>query len=369
MSAKKKSSGLSLRGLAAIAGVSVSTVSRALHNHAAISAAVRKRLQALARKHGYELNPLVAQVYAKARAGRGFGHLGTLAYITAYETPTWWRSQPTLCGFHDGVVERARQMGLGVDEFWALEPGLKGPRLTRILQARGIGGVVLAPVPGRNAEGLFDWENFSVALLGVSVKVPRLNRAAVNLRHSVQLAVQELARRGYRRIGLVLRRRYHEMTDFSILATFLLFQHELPARDVVPVEQPQEWTEKNFLAWFERHRPEAVIGAVGPLRGWLTNAGYQCPRDVGLVSLDWDATAKEFASVDQNPQAVGGAAVDLVMAQMRHNERGIPESPRSVLVDSTWRPGRTVRQVGPGWTPSFIAEVPAAAGVGVAPTL
>src|SRR4051794_2064435 len=76
MSAKKKSSGLSLRGLAAIAGVSVSTVSRALHNHAAISAAVRKRLQALARKHGYELNPLVAQVYAKARAGRGFGHLG-----------------------------------------------------------------------------------------------------------------------------------------------------------------------------------------------------------------------------------------------------------------------------------------------------
>ncbi len=364
MSAKKKPTGLSLRSLAGLAGVSVSTVSRALHNHAAISAPVRKRLQALARRHGYEINPLVAQVYAKARAGRGFGHIGTLAYVTAYETPTWWRSHATLCGFHDGVVERARQMGLGVDEFWALEPGLKGLRLTQILQARGIGGVVLAPVPGGNAEGLFDWANFSVALLGVSVKVPRLNRAAANLRHTVQLAVHELARRGYRRIGLMLRRRYHEMTDFSILSTFLLFQHELPARDVVPIEVPKEWNEKIFLTWFERHRPEAIIGTVGLARGWLSKAGYQCPRDVGLVSLDWDAAAKEFASVDQNPRGVGAAAVDLVMAQMRHNERGLPATPLSVLVDSTWRPGRTLRQHGAAWTPTFLAD----AAVGNEPT-
>jgi len=33
---------------------------------------------------------------------------------------------------------------------------------------------------------------------------PRLNRAAANLRHAVQLAVREVAQLGYRRIGLVL---------------------------------------------------------------------------------------------------------------------------------------------------------------------
>lgn len=347
---------VSLRALAALAGVSVSTVSRALHDDRVISTRVRRRLKALARRHGYEMNPLVGRVFSEARTGHGFRHLGTLAYVTAYETATWWRTHPTLCGFHAGVVERARQLGLGVDEFWALEPGLNGPRLTQIMQARGIGGVVLAPVPSRSAEELFDWKAFSVALLGVSVKTPRLNRAAANLRDSVQLAVRELAQLGYRRIGLVLRRRYHEMTDFNILSAFLLFQHDLPARDIVPVEMPKEWTEKNFLAWFERHRPEAVIGTVELARGWLAQAGYQCPRDVGLVSLDWDAVAKEFASVDQNPRAVGAAAVDLVMAQMRHNERGIPETPLSVLVDSTWRPGRTVRQFGTSWAPAFLAD-------------
>jgi len=169
----------------------------------------------------------------------------------------------------------------------------------------------------------------------------------------------ELARLGYRRIGLALRRRYHSNTDFNLLSTFLVFQRDLRPAERVPAPAPENWTEENFLAWFERHRPEAVIGAVEAARGWLARAGYQCPRDVGLVSLDWDEGTKEFASVDQNPRAVGAAVVDLVMAQMRHNERGIPATPLTVLVDSTWRPGRTVRRRGPGWTPTFLAAVTA----------
>src|SRR4051812_24015780 len=87
----KKKPRISLRTLARIAGVSVSTASRALHNHPVISLAVRKKLKALARRQGYTINPLVAQVYSEARSGRGFQHLGTLAYITSWDTPDWWK--------------------------------------------------------------------------------------------------------------------------------------------------------------------------------------------------------------------------------------------------------------------------------------
>ena len=45
---------ISLRALAALAGVSVSTASRALHDYAMISAPVRKRIKALGRQHGYK---------------------------------------------------------------------------------------------------------------------------------------------------------------------------------------------------------------------------------------------------------------------------------------------------------------------------
>jgi DNA-binding LacI/PurR family transcriptional regulator len=357
MTSPKPKSAISLRALARIAGVSVSTASRALHNHPVISAAVRKRIKALARRRGYAINPLVAQVYSEARSGRGFRHLGTLAYVTAYDTADWWRAHPTLRGFHAGVVARAAQTGLGINEFWALEPGLKGRRLTQILRARGIGGVVLAPVPGRNAADLLDWKYFSAALVGESVRVPRLNRAVPNQRHAVQRAIRELTGLGYRRLGLVLRHRYHAMTDFNMLSTFLLLHHALPRAQCVPVEMPQEWTEPRFMTWFKRHRPDAIIGVVRPVREWLARAGIHCPRDVGLVLLDWDEEAKEdFAAVDQNAAAVGAAAVDLVLNQMRRNERGVPAIPQTVLVDSVWRRGASVRPVGPAWLPAFLAE-------------
>jgi LacI family transcriptional regulator len=356
MTSKKKPR-VSLRTLARIAGVSVSTASRALHDHPTISAEVRKRIKALARSRGYTINPLVAQIYSEARSGRGFHNLGTLALITSWDTPDWWRDHATLRGFHDGVVERARQTGLGINEFWAHEPGLKGRRLTQILRARGIGGVVLAPVPGRTAEDLLDWKHFSTALIGESVRTPRLHRAVPNQRHAIRVALREITALGYRRIGLVLRHRYHAMTDYNLLSTFLLLQHGLPKEQCVPVEMPDEWTEENFLKWFRRHRPEAIIGVVQPIRAWLAQIGVECPRDVGLVSLDWDEGAKNaVAAVDQNALATGAAAVDLVLGQMRQNERGLPATPQTVLVDSVWRAGGSVRRVGPAWSPNFLSN-------------
>ena len=358
MTSKKKPR-ISLRALARIAGVSVSTASRALHNHPVISDAVRKRIKALAQRRGYAINPLVAQIYSEARAGRGFRNLGTLAYITSYDTPDWWKAHPTLRGFHDGIVERARQTGLGINEFWSHEPGLRGRRLTQILRARGIGGVVLAPVPNRSAADLLDWKYFSAALVGESVRTPRLHRAVPNLRHAAKLAIHELTRHGYKRIGLVLRQRYHAMTDYAMLSAFLLLQHDLPAKQRVPVVMPEEWTEEKFLAWFDRHKPDAIVGVVRPVRDWLARAGFQSPRDVGLVLLDWDEEANgALAAVDQNASAVGAAAVDLVLGQMRQNERGIPAIPQTVLVDAVWRPGASVREVGAPWTPMFLAHEP-----------
>jgi hypothetical protein len=43
---------------------------------------------------------------------------------------------------------------------------------------------------------------------------------------------------------------------------------------------------------------------------------------------------------------------------MRHNQRGIPTVPQTVLVDSTWRPGPTVRRHGKSWVPAFLAAEP-----------
>ena len=76
--------------------------------------------------------------------------------------------------------------------------------------------------------------------------------------------------------------------------------------------------------------------------GWLREAGIAVPRQVASALLDWHGQYGDIAGADQNNALVGAAAVDILITQLRHNERGIPEHPRTTMIDSTWHDGATV---------------------------
>jgi LacI family transcriptional regulator len=76
---------------------------------------------------------------------------------------------------------------------------------------------------------------------------------------------------------------------------------------------------------------------------WLAEAGVNCPRDVGLVSLDVTNATASWAGIDQNSDEIGRAAVDMVLSKVRAGERGIPKVRRSLLVHCCWQEGNTVR--------------------------
>ena len=78
-------------------------------------------------------------------------------------------------------------------------------------------------------------------------------------------------------------------------------------------------------------------------REWLAEAGLDCPRDVGLVSLDVTGETSTWAGIDQNSDEIGRAAVDVVLSKVRAGERGIPRVRRSMLVHCQWRDGDSVR--------------------------
>jgi LacI family transcriptional regulator len=50
----------------------------------------------------------------------------------------------------------------------------------------------------------------------------------------------------------------------------------------------------------------------------------------------------DCAGTGRGIESVGAAAVDLVVQQLEHNERGIPEVPKTVLIDLEWVDGKTV---------------------------
>jgi len=62
------------------------------------------------------------------------------------------------------------------------------------------------------------------------------------------------------------------------------------------------------------------------------------PQDVGLAALSvLDGCAS--AGIYQNSDEIGAAGIQLLISLIHHNQRGIPEIPREVLVPGKWVDG------------------------------
>jgi LacI family transcriptional regulator len=338
--------------IARAAKVSQSTVSRALHNHPALPKATCLRIQALARRLGYVSNPLLSSVFAHLRRRPGHPDLGTLAFLTAHATRDDWRKRPgTYRDLFLGACERAAQQGFAVEAHWAAEPGMTGDRLNAVLRTRGISGVILST---RDAERHFlelKWDQFAVVRLGMSQRVMPFHCAVNHQYHTVRLVAEQLAARNYQRIGLALSRWQHEVTDQNWLAGFLLWQRTQPAARRLPVHLVDHFSEEAFLAWFKWHKPDAVISVNPDVPRWLRARNVVMPEKVGAAILDWNEGCGDIAGADQNSRHVGAAAVDILMGQLRRNERGLPDYRRTILIESSWRNGTTVRR-GPAGAPA-----------------
>src|SRR5436190_10140612 len=150
-----------LQDVADRAGVHRSTVALALRDHPRISEPVRRRVQALASRIGYRVNPLVSALMQSRRTGRKVKHL-TLAYVTNYPTRYGWRP-----GFHarpdffPGAVARAKDFGYRLEDFWLGEPGMTPERFGDILTVRGIHGIIIGRLPPGQSSLDLAWERFS----------------------------------------------------------------------------------------------------------------------------------------------------------------------------------------------------------------
>jgi LacI family transcriptional regulator len=156
---------VTLQDLAECAGVHRSTVSLALRDHPRISPEVRQRMQALAKKMGYRVNPLVSALMQSRRTGRVTRH-ATIAYVISSPTRYGWRpphhDRPD---YFPGAAERADDLGYKLEHFWLAEPGMTPERFCNILVARGICGLLVGRLPPDMQSLPVEWERFSCVAL------------------------------------------------------------------------------------------------------------------------------------------------------------------------------------------------------------
>ncbi len=335
-----------LRHIAKAAGVSHTTVSRALRNDSSIPPGTARRLQQLAQRLGYAPNPLVAALLSQVRANRPQGDHTVIAYLNTWWPRRSWESCDTKTGQYRGAAKRAGELGFRLENFWLHEPGMTPTRLAGILKARGIRGVLIGPLQSQNVAIGFPWDEFALATIGYSLHTPVIGRACHAHFRGMYRAMDELIARGYRRIGYVTSKDFEERVNSLWGAAYRFNQHRLPARGrIAPLIFEREAERAGLKRWLAHTRPDAIVNALPGVHEMLTaELGMQTPRDIGFVHLDLPTHLKAagVAGIDQLWEIVGAGALDLISNQLYTNECGLPEHPVTHLIEGVWTDGATL---------------------------
>lgn len=336
---------LNLSAIAAETGVSRMTVSRALRNVRGVDPATRERICAAAEKLGYRPNPLVSAFMSFVRTSKIHGDAGVLAYLTDGATRGGWRSHEVYGRFFHGAEKRAESRGYRLEEFWLREKGMTGRRLSEILYARGIRGVIVGPMTSAHAHLNLDWRKFSISTIGYSLLKPTLSRATNDQYGSMLLALRELRRLGYERIGLAMPHDDDARVYYHWSAAFLSHHWRHHGEKSPLLHLPKRWKDEPAFAWIRKMKPEVIVTTQTHFHQSLVKEGFEIPHKLGVVNLDWSPGHAPASGIDQQSEEVGGAAADVVINQINKNESGIPSFPRTVLLTGTWVAGESTRNL------------------------
>lgn len=336
---------LTIRDVAREAGVHHSTVSRAFRNDPNIPPATRERIQQAAKRIGYRPNPLVAALMVQQRTGRVARVASTLAYVNLFKDLQFWQSVYSYTKFFEGARARAAELGYTLEHFWLRAPGMNPKRLGDIFETRGISGLIIGPVATSSGHLSLPWDKFAAVSHGYTLAKPRLTRVCNNYIDTMMLIIRELRHLGYRRIGLAMWSPVNARGNHGWLAALTMYQHYLDPRHRVEPFIPEKWTEKGFVKWFKKEKPEAIATWDRGIADWLNKLGLKIPGDVGLALTDLNPEVHgRWAGVDQRISLVGATAVDVLVAQLSSNQRGVPAAPQLVLTEGQWHPGPTLRK-------------------------
>lgn len=275
------------------------------------------------------------------RTGRPVRYRATLAYLELVSAPD---SHPYFGAIRSGILRRAAELGFRV-ETHRLDPGSpkEQQKLQRTLLARGTAGIIAGPSddPETDLSGL-DWSQFTGVAIGFSIKTPRLNCVASHHFHSARRAIAELVASGFKRIGVILLENTHRRVDELFSAADALHQLSQPLRRRIPMLRLTEWERGAVMAWLRKNPPDALlVNSEAEVRE-LRECGLQIPGALAVAVLAATDPSGTLSGIDQRPVALGVAAAEMVIGQLLNNQRGIPEDPRTTLIEGLWVQGETL---------------------------
>ncbi len=328
----------SLRSLAREAQVSLTTASRALSGHPQTAEETRRHVLAVAERIGYRRNALASSVMRDFKRGRVAKQREVFAYL-CWDQPSTWNipEREFYRRVLRGIEGRAAELGADVIVTWLRDPKIPLPRVGGILRARGVRGLILAPVPDVVHLPEFPWAEFAAVTIGNMMLTPRLHRLQTEHGENVALCLAQMEQRGAQRIGYVADAKVDRRTGNLAVSRFAYYQMGLPPRRRISPLIWETWQPDDFTAWLDRHTPDAVIfqGESGlPLHAVLQQRRH---RHIHFCVVATQLQSPHIAGALPRHETLGAKAVDLVSVAIAHHDYGPPAEPMNLYIPGVWR--------------------------------
>ncbi len=323
-----------LRELALAAGVSIASVSRALGGKSKVTAEKRLKIQAIARKMGYQPNLHVGQMMSSIRSKRGQTFRGNIALV-------WWedssarRSDRRISDIRLGAVQRAGELGYHLDEFDLCDHSPQA--LRRIIDSRGICGIlVFSPSFSGSKTWGMALDDLACVSLGWGLWEPPLDVVRFNYFEAMRLALHHASVSFHGKIAAIWDVRTDQTAHNSVRGCFFANHSAGPEIAGKLFFDLTKITPKSMAAAVRKHSIEcAILHSTFVPPEWL---GDLIPEKNWIWFRD-SGTREFFGRIDPQNTILGRWGVSLLNSKVQANDGGIPIDRQTLLVPPRWVPG------------------------------
>ena len=330
-------------------GLGKATISLALRDDPRIRKQTRERVQRHADKRGYAANPMVAHVMSQLRSAKVSDYRATVALINVAPREDAIRSSVAFRAIADGFRKRAAELSYLVEDLWIGDEIFADPdRLKKVFLTRKIEGMAFVGMLERAhlPDPVHAVLSRSVFVgLGVRLTQPLVHCCANNQYNTALLATQKMLSKGFLRAGLVKSLAIDRALDGRISMGFRRGLEEAGwkeenAATMIWRFQPNDSV--GFLRWCDETKPEVILTMHAEVAGWL-KAASGGTRKIALAHLDWNPSFEGWAGMNQHNDKVGSFGAELLTAHLARRELGLPDAVKTMLVESEWVDGRSLR--------------------------
>jgi len=330
----------SQRDIAERVGVSVMTVSRALRGIQLRQPGLAEEIRRVAEELGYRPDPLVQNLMERRRR-RTRGETGVVVAWLGRGGAKWMEASGAdtrhpFVRYYAGAKAALERRGYRLEDFGPILPPQRR-QIERILQARGVPGILLGPAMEEAPVPIERTESLAMVQVGRSRHHPLIDRVANDPFHAMATCMEKLAEAGYRRIGYFDGWEHNLRSERRWEAAYLLSRHRTQRIDPLFLEKNRDFTPGRLVEYAKENDLDAIVSARAIVWEWiqenqkLQGLGFACPNREGQNS--------RMPGVEVAFEQIGAAAAEFLVNNIHSQRRGLVNPAHTLSIRGTWHGG------------------------------